>query len=778
VSSYRQEFNFLADDLRLGLKSHRFDKTGYAFIVSGSGDIILHPWLRGNIKAMGDAGIQAVFDQIIAQKNGEFSYRWQDQGEVEAKKKMVFFNYIPGLDWIVASTVYEDEIFAPLATLGQIIVLIVLSSLVLVLPLSLYLGGSITRPLAQLARQMRLATEGDLEVRAEEDAVGEIGLLGRHFNHYIDRLRRTNNKIFAEINDRIQAEQQLIIYRQAVESALEGISITDAGGQVIVVNRAFTEITGYQPEEVIGRDTRLLKSDRHDPSFYRQIWATLRSTGRWTGEIWNRRKNGEIFPEILSISAICDDNGRVSQYVAVFHDITEMKRQEERIKHQAYHDALTGLPNRLLAKDRIEVSLAHVKRGGTKLAVLFLDLDNFKNVNDSLGHDWGDRLLLQVANRLVAQVREEDTVARLGGDEFLILVAAIGSEVMAVDLCHRLLQSFASPFNVDDTDLFITASIGVAFFPEDGRDAGALTKNADIAMYQAKSRGKNRYHLFTPDLSDRISSRQQMEGNLRQAVLNREFTVFFQPKIDPVQGIITGAEALVRWQQQDGSLVSPADFIPLAEETGLIIPLGEQVLEISCAMIRQLNQLGYAELSVAVNLSPLQFGQKDLVEQILATLARHGVPGNRLELEITETTMMTNLTQTVDTLNQLVSAGIVISIDDFGTGYSSLSYLKRFPIKTLKIDRSFIRDMISDPSDAQLVETIILMAHNLGIGVVAEGVESREQLDWLKSRGCEQIQGFYYSRPLPAAAFFTYLQEAGASLSLASAPIAGTRSLS
>jgi len=761
VSSYRQEFNFLADDLRLGLKSLRFGKTGYAFVVNGQGEIILHPWLKGNIDTLEDRYAAFLFKRIVDMKNGDFSYDWKDPGKDATVKKILFFNYIPELDWIVGSTVYEEEIFQPLTELGKIIVLIVICALVLIIPLSLFLGASITHPISRLTQQMNLATEGDLSVSAEEDALGEIGLLGQHFNHYIQRLLQANQKIRAEINDRIQAEQQLIIFRKAFENAVEGIYITDPAGNIMVVNQAVLEMTGYMPEEVIGKNVRLWKSGRHDPAFYSHLWETLLQTGCWTGEIWNLRKNGEVFPETLSISAIFNEDKEVTHYVAVFHDITETKGQEERIKHQAYHDALTGLPNRTLANDRISVSIAHVKRGGTKLAVLFLDLDNFKNVNDTLGHDWGDQLLLQVANRLVAAVRDEDTVARLGGDEFLILVAAITTEKVAVDITQRILRSLASPFYLGGVELFITASIGMAFYPQDGDTAGVLTKNADIAMYQAKTRGKNNYHLFTPDLSDRIFFLQQLENNLRQAVANREFTVFLQPKVDPLRGEITGAEALVRWQKQDGTIINPADFISLAEETGLIIALGEQVLENACKAIRRLNYLGYKHLSVSVNLSPHQFSQPNLAERILEILRKYEVPSSQLELEITETTMMTNLAKTIDTLNQLVSAGVSISIDDFGTGYSSLYYLKRFPIKTLKIDHSFIKDMISDPNTGQIVETIILMAHNLGIEVVAEGVESKEQLDWLKACGCELIQGFYYSKPLPLEAFLTCLQAGG-----------------
>ena len=757
VTSYQHEFNFLARDLRKGLKAHHFGRTGYTFVMSGSGEVILHPWLVGNVHTASNAAAENLFERMMALKDGHFDYWWQDCTSTPLQKKIVFFHYIPQLDWIVASTIYEEEMLEPLARLGWIIGAIVVCALLLVMPLGLSLGNLITRPLARLAGQMEQAVGGDLEVCAEEDGLGEIGQLGRHFNRYIERLRCSNRKILAEIKERIAAEHQLLIYRNAVEQALEGIIITDPQANILAVNKAFSDITHYRADEVLQQNVGLLRSERHDKSFYRQLWRELLHTGRWSGEVWNKRKSGEVYPQILSISAIRDQDNVVTHYVALFHDITELKRKEEHIVHQAYHDNLTGLPNRRLAKDRIEVSIAHVRRGGTKLAVLILDLDNFKNINDSLGHASGDTLLLQVTNRLVSQVREEDTVARLGGDEFLLLVAAITSEEVVLSLINRLLKGLEAPFRVDGQELFVSASVGVAFYPSDGTNAETLIKHADIAMYQAKSQGKNSYCLFTSDLSERISYLRQMENNLRQAVANREFTVYFQPKIDPFANRVVGAEALVRWQREDGTMMNPGDFIPLAEETGMIVALGEQVLEQTCALLGTLNSGGQHALAFSVNLSPLQFIQSNLVERILSIVQRYHVPVAQLELEITETAMMSNLAKSVETLNELVAAGLSIALDDFGTGYSSLSYLKRFPIKTLKVDRSFVRDITQDPSDAQLVETIILMAHNLGITVVAEGVEIQEQLEWLKGCGCEQVQGFFYSKPLPPDAFLDFL---------------------
>lgn len=757
VTNNQDEFNCLITDLRHGLKTHHFGDTGYAFIVNGQGDVILHPWLIGNVHNLGNPIAVNLFNRIIAEKNGHFEYLWQDDAQTEWHRKIVFFHTIPALDWVVASTVQTREIFEPMIQLGWIIGGIVVCAFVLVMLFGLHLGNLISHPLAMLAGQMAQAEIGEFDIRAEENALGEIGQLGRHFNRYLERLRKSKQAILAEFKERAHAEQQMLIYRNAMEQALDGIIITDPTANILVVNRAFSEITCYDPEEACGKNVRLLQSGRHSQAFYRDMWHILEQTGRWTGEIWNRKKSGEIYPQILSIGAVRDANGTVTHYVGVFHDITELKLQEERIIHQAYHDSLTGLPNRRLAMDRIEVSIAHVRRGGTKLAVLILDLDNFKNINDSLGHACGDALLLQVTNRLVAQVREEDTVARLGGDEFLLLVAAFADEEAVIAIIERVMKSFKAPFRIDGHEYFVTASVGVAFFPNDGANAATLTKYADIAMYHAKSQGKNSFCLFTSDLGERISFLRQLENNLRQAVANQEFTVYFQPKIDPYSATVVGAEALVRWQRSDGSLVRPADFIPLAEETGLIVPLGEQVLKQTCRMLAALNAQGKTGFTLAVNLSPQQFAQTNLVEHILDLLKQYQVSANQIELEITETAMMSNLAKTIDTLNQMVAAGFSIAIDDFGTGYSSLSYLKRFPIRTLKIDRSFIRDLIEDQSDAQLVETMILMAHNLGITVVAEGVETLAQLEWLKNCGCEQIQGFYYSRPLPAEAFIDYL---------------------
>lgn len=759
ASSYRQEFATLVDveDFREGVESFRIGATGYAFILEGDGDIVFHPWLTGNVMEGTDATGRKLFREMRSMGDGELTYSWQDPGGGPPRDKLVLFRSLPELDWIVASSSYLDEVYAPLDTLRTIILSAVLATLLLGLPLGYSLGLSISRPLTALMGRMRDAEGGEHTVRADENACGEVGELSRHFNQYMARLEDFRDELRGEIDDRVRAEQRLRLFEKVFENALEGISITDMSGVILAVNPAFTTITGFEPEEVLGKNPRVLKSDRHDAEFYGEMWESLKTRGSWHGEIWNRRKNGESYPEILSISSIRDDSGQPVNYVAVFHDISDIKLKDKQIEHQVYYDALTGLPNRVLVLDRLSMAITHASRTGSKVAVLFLDLDNFKKINDSLGHARGDMLLQAVAERLLGLFGSEDTVARQGGDEFLIVAVNVHEEREVVDLAERLLRAFDEPFHVKGHELFVTPSIGVTLYPDDGNDPAVLVKNADMAMYQSKTKGKNSFFLFTQEMSERISKRLELESDMRRALREREFTVYFQPKVDLASAKVSGLEALVRWVKPDGTVVSPGDFIPMAEETGLIVPLGEFVLDAACKAMQVLEGVGCSALTVAVNLSPIQFGQENLVEMVMANLDRNGLPASRLELEITESTLMTDVQSSVDKLDRLVEQGISISIDDFGTGYSSLYYLKTFPIGTLKIDRSFVRDITEDESDAKIVETVVLMARNMGIDVVAEGVETREQLDLLASFGCATVQGYYYSRPLPLEEIIRFL---------------------
>ncbi len=574
----------------------------------------------------------------------------------------------------------------------------------------------------------------------------------------------STQKVATENNERNLPEQQLKLFAKVFENALEGITITDAAGNIVAVNQSFTNITGYQESEVLGKNPRVLKSERHSPEFYKKMWRSLLENGNWMGEIWNRRANGETYPENLSISSICDEKGEVTNYVAVFHDITEMKLNEDLITYQAYHDALTGLPNRFLALDRLTMNLNNAKRKQTQVAVFYMDLDNFKHINDSFGHPVGDVLLQQVADRLLKLVREEDTVARLGGDEFQIIGAHISSEDEVVDLANRLLQGISKPFLIETQKLSVTFSIVGAIYPQDGLDVDTLIKNADAALYQAKHEGKNKFSLFTSELSEKATLHLRREAELRQALAQKEFVVSYQPKVSLETGAVVGVEALVQWQKTDGTFVSSEDFLPLAEKTGVITGIGDFVTHEVCAALQVLGDIGCKDIRVSVKLTPSQFEQTNLVENILSVLAANAVPASQLELGLTETAMMANLKDTTAKLNLLVDAGVSIAIDSFGVGNSSIYYLKTLPIDTLNIDRSFIQNLTADPDCHQIVETIILMAHSLGKNVVAPGVETKEQADLLKAFGCDLTAGYFHSPPLMVDELVNVLQTNRASI--------------
>ncbi|WP_353114859.1 EAL domain-containing protein [Nitratidesulfovibrio sp.] len=560
-----------------------------------------------------------------------------------------------------------------------------------------------------------------------------------------------------DISGRRAAERQARLFERVFRNALEGICITDPEGTIVAVNPAFTTITGYPAEEAVGATPRILKSHHHDSAFYEDMWRTLVEDGRWEEEIWNRRKNGEVYPEWLSISAIPGPTGRTEYYVAVFHDITELKAKESQIQHQAHHDALTGLPNRALLRDRLGMAINGARREGRKVAVLSVDLDNFKQVNDSLGHMVGDIYLQQAAEQMRQMVRPQDTLARVGGDEFVVVLQDVENERDAAQVAERLLARFTDPVRVQEHELFVGASVGIALFPDDGDDPDTLVRNADIAMSRAKEQGKRRYHLFTPAMNERAVRRLSLEGDLHRALAAGDITAHYQPRVDLNTGLITGMEALARWTRADGSQEHPAEFIPLAESTGLIVPLGEHMLRLACARTRALCDAGHADLHVAVNLSLHQFRHRNLVGMVADVLAETGLPPHLLELEITESTIVTDADHTIRKLNQLAEMGIALSVDDFGTGYSSLSQLKNLPLTSLKIDRSFIRDIPDDPNDAAIAATIITMADRLGLRVVAEGVETPEQLNFLLLEGCHEVQGFLFSRPLPPEEFAALL---------------------
>ncbi|HQT26735.1 MAG TPA: EAL domain-containing protein, partial [Burkholderiales bacterium] len=484
--------------------------------------------------------------------------------------------------------------------------------------------------------------------------------------------------------------------------------------------------------------------------------------GGWDGEIWNRRKNGEIYPKWLSIHLVKDRDGRITNFIALFSDITERKASFEQIEHLAHYDALTNLPNRSLLNERLDSAIAAAKRNGSRVAVLFLDLDRFKHINDSLGHFAGDLLLQAVANRLKRCIREIDTVARIGGDEFVMVLNGIRESADAAHVAQKVLETMTEPVFIEGREIVTTPSIGISLYPDDGQNHAALIRNSDAAMYHAKDLGRGNFQFFTDNMNARAFEALSFESYLKLALKREEFSLHYQPQIDIRSGRIVGMEALIRWLHPERGYVSPSNFIPVAEECGAIGAIGEWVLKTACSQNRIWQQSGLPVVPVAVNLSAVQFRQKDIAEKLRDILEETGLPPSLLELEMTERIIMQDADSTIGTLFAIKGMGLMLSIDDFGTGYSSLSYLKRFPIDKLKIDRSFVCDIATDPDDAAIISTIITMGHHLRLKVIAEGVETEEQLAFLKQEGCDEAQGYLFSSPVPAAEFESLLRKQAA----------------
>ena len=556
--------------------------------------------------------------------------------------------------------------------------------------------------------------------------------------------------LLRDITDQKQAIEQMHKLSSAVEQTADAVIITDPQGVIEYVNAAFERITGYSRDEAVGQTPALIKSDRQEPEFYKNLWRTILSGEIYNDIFVNRRKDGKLYYEEKTITPLKDASGRITHFVSTGKDVTERTRILERLQYMAQHDALTDLPNRTLLLDRLKRALVRARRHKRILAVMFIDLDRFKNVNDSLGHEAGDQMLQQLSERLQQCVREDDTVARFGGDEFVILLDDMDRESDIREMAQKILGGLASPFQVGSQQLYISASIGISLYPYDGDDYSALLKNADVAMYRAKELGKNTYQFYSADMSARAFERLTMESSLRHALERGEFRLYYQPQIDVRSGLPIGVEALLRWEHPDLGLVMPANFMPLLEETGLIVPAGEWVLNTACAQLRAWHDEGWPSLRMAVNLSARQFNSESLVASVEKALALLGDDLSCLEFEITESILMQNAQSTIEILSHLSATGCRFAIDDFGTGYSSLSYLKRFPINVLKIDRSFVRDIPEDKDDAAIVNTIIAMAHSLKLEVIAEGVETEEQLGFIRACGCDGMQGYLFSRALPA----------------------------
>lgn len=562
-----------------------------------------------------------------------------------------------------------------------------------------------------------------------------------------------------DVSERVRAGKEMARLSGAIEQTADAVMITDTSGVIEYVNPAFEAVTGFTRDEALGNTPRFINSGRHDKAFYEALWNTILD-GKVFREVFiNRRKDGSLYYEEKTITPQKDEHGRVVSFISTGKDITQRMEIQERLQYLAHHDVLTELPNRALFMDRLSQTLARARWHRWPVAVLFLDLDRFKVVNDTLGHDVGDQALRTLGQRLAECVREGDTVARLGGDEFSIILEDIDSVDHIPAVAGKILEALSQPCVIGGREFFLGTSIGISVFPQDGDDASTLLKNADVAMYRAKQQGRNNYQFYTSDMNATAFERLAMETSLRHALEREEFVVHYQPQVDLRTGTLIGAEALIRWQHPELGLVSPAKFVPLLEETGLIGAVGEWVLRSACSQAQAWHEQGLPQLRIAVNLSARQLADARLVDTVCNVLAETRLAPELLELEITESAIMEHTQRTVDTLTRLRQLGISFAIDDFGTGYSSLSYLKRFPIDTIKIDQSFVRDITTDVDDAAIVTTILAMAHSLKRYAVAEGVETGEQLAFLRERGCDGMQGYLFSAALPAADFETLLRD-------------------
>ncbi|MBU1224678.1 MAG: EAL domain-containing protein [Gammaproteobacteria bacterium] len=701
------------------IRTMRYDNSEYFWINDLEPRMVMHPVMPEldgkDLSDFTDPNGKRLFVEFVdtVRKSGAgfVDYLWPKPGLTRPVPKISYVKGFSPWGWVIGSGIYIDDVNrifwdAMRWQVGIIAVAILL------------LGGL----MALVARRVE-----------------------REINGYAAKLARSNAELC----------QAATVF----ENTKEGVMIADAANRVVAVNRAFVEITGYGADELIGRTPEVLRSSRQDEAFYRRIGEAIKEHGHWQGELWDRRKNGEDYPAWLSISVVKDDGGQVTHHVSVFSDITVLKESEARLDRLAHHDPLTGLPNRLLLNARTEHALARARRNEKQMAVLFLDLDRFKYINDTLGHPAGDLLLQQVAERLRKCVRDEDTISRLGGDEFTVVLEDLDDAGAASTVARKILGALSEKAVLFGREVFVTCSIGISLYPRDGEDIVTLFKNADSALYRAKDQGRDTYQFYTEELTTLAVERLELENDLRHALETGELLVHYQPQVNLRSGRITGMEALARWQHPRRGLLMPADFIPLAEETGLIVPLGEWVLRTACFQAKAWLDAGLSTAPVAVNLSPRQFRQKDLVERIAGIVQESGLPPDQLELEITEGLVMFNVEASVTLMGRLKDLGVRFSIDDFGTGYSSLSYLKRFPIDKIKIHQSFVQNITTDPEDAAISSAIISLTHSMKRKAIAEGVETDAQREFLLSHHCDEIQGHHFSKPAPADEIERLLRE-------------------
>lgn len=712
--------NDLKQEVVRRLENFRFGEHGYVSVLDMESNTLANTVLTSLadtpvVRDLQQQAIEAIMD-AAAIGGGTVEYNWfypDGRGPV-VKRSLV--KVVPEWGWVLVTGIYPDDLAPMLKT-----------------------------------HKAKLDQESSYAVRSFFWVLSLALLLSLVLILFYSRWLK---KLFIDYEQNIERQKaqlmdnsrELELSAQVFRNATEGIVITDDKNRILAVNPAFTEITGYSEAEALGRNPSFMASGNHDEYFYQEMWARLQKTGQWQGEVWNRRKDGVLFPEWLSLSMV-KEGGQIKNYIATLSDISQRKANEKRLRYLAEYDSLTDLPNRRLLADRVEQAVHLARHNQTYLALLFVDLDRFKNVNDSLGHEVGDRLLCAVAKRLSELVPEGVTVSRVGGDEFVLLIPELDHPNDVAVLARKILLQVGQPMDLGGHTLTLTPSIGIALYPGDGLNFEMLFRNADAALYHAKAQGRNQYQFFTQQMNDDVSHRLVMENALRKGIAGGELRLVYQPQYCMQSMRLRGVEALVRWQHPDQGLVPPDFFIGLAEETGLILELGEWVLREACRQGQAWRKAGYPDIEMAVNVSALQFRQ-GLADLVQLVLRETGFPAKNLVIEVTESTLMQGASQAVEILAELKELGVWLSLDDFGTGYSSLAYLKRFPLDKLKIDKTFVSDLPGDSDDAAITSAIIGLARNLNLLTVAEGVETTEQLQYLEAQGCNIAQGFLLDRPL------------------------------
>ncbi len=755
VVCYREEFQSIIDlqALQERINTFKYGRSGYAFICHEDGEILVHPYLKNAEKMQSIAQAKALFKAAEGNKEQTIRYFWKNPGEREAKEKILFYKKMPQFGLIVGVTAYTSEAYAGLFSTRIIVALILLAGALLSICAAFLLSRLLAAPLRHFAMQLDIpAKDGGSEYRGG----CETAFLITRFNQYLEKLHNSNEKINAEVQFRKSAENFLRIYKNIFDIATEGIVIADATGRILAVNAAFSAITGYHAYEVIGQNPRIFQSDHHDPKFFQQMRHSLTVSGNWEGEIWNRKKDSTLFPAWLTINSIRNEHKEILYYFGMFYEIGELKMREKQIAFMAYHDILTRLPNRSYLENKLTRALARIKSEGGRMSIFFIDLDNFKNVNDVFGHHQGDDLLVQVAQRLSSVLGDNETLCRLGSDEFILLMENIENESVIYLMANRIQAVLKKHFLLDFKKIYVNASIGIANYPGDGDSGLDLIRGADMAMHKAKHDGKNRFFLFNKGMHEELYQKFRTENGIRYGLLHREFIVYYQPKVNIGTRKTTSLEALIRWQK-GGRLIGPNSFIPIAEESSLIDDICLFVMEETCAFLGVM-KMEQVIVPVSVNISPRQFHNADFVDIVEDLLNRYQVDPQYLEFEVTETTAMKDVEHTLNIMHRIRRLGILFSIDDFGTGYSSLGYLNKMPVSTLKIDKQFVDDL---KENSGIVATIIAISQQMHLNVVAEGVETEEQLLSLGAMGCHEAQGFYFSRPVSGDSILQYLLSEG-----------------